>query len=188
MRFQDNLVLFSGSMPMIQRIQDSDVLKKALAYVPDYSLYEYHERISKWSTKKDRDAGISGVTTMVVNGRTGEISTLLGCGSVVKADGHREVVPVDDLPKGTCGDSTVFRLAAIGGGAPIAIGAVDVNVLQQGKHVVMPDRELCLMILRAAERHDKHCGGTPRVFSSNVEIDLGSPSDDSEVVWKFVNS
>ena len=124
---------------------------------------------------------------MVVNGRTGEISTLLGCGSVVKADEHREVVSVDDLPKGTCGDSTVFRLAAIGGGAPIAIGAIDVNVIQHGGlDCSRSERELCLMILRAAERHDKHCGGVPRVFSSSVEIDLGSPTDDSEVKWEFL--
>ena len=187
MRFQDNLVFFSGSMPMIQRIRTSDVLQKALGLDPDYSLYEYHERISKWSAKKDKDAGISGVTTMVVNGMTGEISTVLGCGSVVEADAHREVVSVDDLPKGTCRDSTVFRLAAIGGGASIAIGAIDVNVIQHGGlDCSRSERELCLMILRAAERHDKHCGGVPRVFSSSF-IDLGGLTDDSEVKWEFLS-
>tara|TARA_B100000214_G_C23963360_1_gene626448 strand:- start:1028 stop:1756 length:729 start_codon:yes stop_codon:yes gene_type:complete len=186
-RFQDNLVFFSGTGPTIERIKRSDVLKKALAYAPEYSLYEYHDQIMKWAIPEKSNKGLSGVHTLIVNGRTGGITTVTTSGSVCEADVHREVTPVDDLPNGVCADSTVFRFAAVGSGSDLATGVIDVNVIQQGGlDCSQSERELCLMILRAAERHEKGCGGIPRVFSSSVEIDLGSPTDDSEVKWEFL--
>ena len=155
------MVFFSGHVHLIQRAIHEELIPAVLmdheAENLAGNLLGYHRNLLGMAMdKKDKDAGLSGVKTLIVEGRTGHIITVGMDGAIVDAD----LFALDG--------GNVLSYAAIGSGAPMAMGVLygmyrpdyrrPSTVLED---MVDIDMEAPL---RCCETWDKSVGGDLRTF------------------------
>ena len=158
------MVFFSGHVHLIQRAIQEELISAVLmqghkAENLTGNLLGYHRNLlGMVMDKKDKDAGLSGVRTLIVEGSTGHIITVGMDGAIVRAD--RPHPP---------GGRNVLSYAAIGSGAPMAMGVLYGMYRPdhfRGAQAALEDwidldREAPL---RCCETWDKSVGGDLRTF------------------------